>query len=221
MHLLIVEDDLSLGQTLSQALLLEGMTVEWVRTAQQAVAFAPANQYDCILLDLSLPDGQGIDLLKHWRAQALNYPIIIISAQSALETRLEGLDSGADDYILKPFATVELLSRIHAVVRRSVRQADDVWKIGKLSIVPKKQQVYLNDQQLTLTQREFMILQVLAQQAGDVISKNKLAEKLVPMGEAVDFGTLEVHMSNLRKKIGADKISTVRGVGYCLKVPST
>jgi two-component system response regulator QseB len=216
MHILLIEDDLDLGRALRQGLKTEGITSEWVRRAADAPRFVDDPAIDCVLLDLSLPDAAGIDLLTAWRRVGSGVPFIIITARSALEERLAGLDGGADDFLVKPFATAELVSRIRAVVRRSAQQAGEVWTFGDLQIEPKRYVARLDGEPLSLSPREFRLLLELARQVGAVVSKGDLAARLDPLGDPVDFGAIEVHVSNLRRKIGATRIRTVRGVGYLL-----
>ena len=170
----------------------------------------------CVLLDLTLPDGTGFDLLKRWRREGASVPIIIITARSALPDRLRGLDEGADDFLVKPFATAELVSRIRAVVRRYAQQANNVWTWGELEIEPRRHLARRDGLPLALSPREFRLLLELWREGGALIPKQELAQRLDPLSEAVDFATLEVHVSNLRRKIGAHRIRTVRGVGYML-----
>jgi two-component system, OmpR family, response regulator QseB len=216
MHILMVEDDLDLGRALLQGLKGEGITSEWVRRAADARRFVENDVIDCVLLDLSLPDGTGHELLAQWRAAGMMLPIIIITARSALEERLAGFDGGADDFLVKPFATVELVARIRAVVRRSVQQASDVWTFGELQIEPRSHLVRVAGTSLSLSPREFRLLLELCREAGTVVSKGVLARRLEPLGDPVDFSAIEVHVSNLRRRIGASRIRTVRGVGYML-----
>ncbi|MDX1915740.1 MAG: response regulator transcription factor [Methylophilus sp.] len=220
MHILLVEDDIELGNALQKVLKAEQLTSEWVRTASSAESFIQQCMFDCVLLDLSLPDGSGIELLKCWRKSGVVLPIIIITAQSSLEARLAGLDNGADDFVLKPFIPSELIARLHAVVRRYVRQAHSTWKLGNIEIESRTHTVKLNGQPIELSPREFAMLEELARNAGVVVSKDKLAIRLAPLGEPVEFSTLEVHVYNLRRKIGADLIKTVRGIGYMLNTNS-
>jgi two-component system response regulator QseB len=214
MHILLIEDDLDLGRSLQKALKAEGLTSEWVRRVMDAPSSVEASMFDCVLLDLTLPDGSGFELIQRWRRAHITVPIVVISARSGLEDRLTGLDGGADDFVVKPFATVELISRVRAVCRRSARQASDAWTFGRLSISPRKHLVMLDNIQVDLSPREYRILLEMAREAGTVVPKAALAQRLEPLGEAVDFSTLEVHLSNLRRKIGAERIKTVRGVGY-------
>jgi two-component system response regulator QseB len=216
MHILMVEDDLDLGRALRQGLKAEGITSEWVRRAADALISIDNEGIECVLLDVSLPDGTGYDLLSRWRVAGIKIPIIIITARSALEERLAGLDGGADDYLVKPFATAELVSRIRAVTRRSARQASELWTFGDLEIEPNRHVVRVAGEVLRLSPREFRLLLELSREAGTVVSKSVLAQRLDPLGDPVDFGAVEVHVSNLRRRIGPHRIRTVRGVGYML-----
>jgi two-component system, OmpR family, response regulator QseB len=216
MHILMVEDDLDLGRALRQGLKADGITSEWVRRAADALHLIESAVIDCVLLDVSLPDGTGYDLLSQWRRVGLNLPVIIITARSALEDRLAGFDGGADDFLVKPFATAELVARIRAVVRRSAQQASDVWTFGDLQIEPKKHLVRIAGRPVSLSPREFRLLLELSREPGAVVPKGTLAARLEPLGDPLDFTAVEVHLSNLRRRIGAQRIRTVRGVGYML-----
>lgn len=216
MHILIIEDDLDLGFALQQALRAEDISSEWRRSIADAPRSKQEMEFDCVLLDLTLPDGLGFDLLHRWRKAGIATPIIVITARSALDDRLAGLDGGADDFIIKPFATAELIARMRAVLRRYAQQASDVWTIGELQIEPRRYQARLAGARLDLSPREFHLLLELAREPGVVVPKGALAQRLEPLGDAIDFGALEVHLSNLRRKIGAQRIRTVRGIGYLL-----
>ena len=214
MHILIIEDDLDLGSALQQALKVEGISSAWVRRTADAPVPLDDAEFDCVLLDLSLPDGAGLDLLRRWRRAGNAVPIIIITARSALDDRLAGLDGGADDFVIKPFNTAELLSRMRAVLRRYARQASEVWTLGALQIEPRAYVARLDGALLDLSPREFNLLLELAREPGVVVPKGTLAQRLEPLGDALDFGAIEVHVSNLRRKIGPERIRTVRGIGY-------
>ncbi len=216
MHILIIEDDLDLGFALQQALQAEGISSVWLRRVADAPRSAIDPEFDCILLDIALADGNGFDLLKRWRAAGVTLPVIMITARSGLNDRLAGLDGGADDFIVKPFAMAELLSRLRAVLRRYARQASPLWTIGALQINPRSYQVWLDGIELELLRREIQLLLELARDPGTVIQKGVLAQRLEPLGDALNYSLLEVHISNLRRKIGAQRIRTVRGVGYML-----
>ncbi len=216
MHLLLVEDDLDLGTALQQALRNAGFTSEWLRTAADARRFVAANRYDCVLLDLGLPDGHGLELLRQWRAEGLATPLIVVTASDSLGDRLAGLDEGADDFLVKPFALPELVSRVRAVTRRAAQQAASRWVLGSLELDEPRRECTLAGAPVALSPREFDILVVLARAAGTVVAKHRLAQALAPLGEALDFNAIEVHVYNLRRKVGAARVQTVRGVGYRL-----
>ncbi len=216
MHLLMIEDDLDLGRALQQALKAEGLTSQWLRRTADAPLRLDDPSIDCVLLDLSLPDGSGFELLARWRSAGSQVPIVIITARSALEDTLLGLDGGADDFVVKPFATAELVSRIRAVLRRYAQQASEVWTVGDLQIEPRRHLARLAGVPLELSPREYRLLLELSREAGAVVPKGELSQRLEPLGDPVDFGAIEVHVSNLRRKIGAERIRTVRGVGYML-----
>jgi DNA-binding response OmpR family regulator len=214
MHILIIEDDLDLGQALAKALQANGLSCEWLRRVKDApLSFRDAG-YDGVLLDLSLPDGGGLDLLARWRSAGVTVPVIVITAKSALDDRLAGLDGGADDYVVKPFETVEIIARLRAVLRRCAQQASNVWIFGPLSIEPQANRATQDGLVLDLSRREFQLLLELAREPNTTIAKTLLAHRLEPLGDPVDFSTIDVHVSNLRRKIGARWIKTVRGIGY-------
>lgn len=214
MHLLIIEDDIDLGQALLAALKAEGLSALWVRKLADAPAGLGEPRPACILLDLSLPDGEGLDQLRRWRHEQLNIPVIVITARSALEDRLAGLHGGADDFIVKPFAVAELVARIWAVLRRSAQQASATWQLGEVTIEPRAHLAWRAGEPLDLSPREFRLLVELAREPGAIVSKGVLGQRMEPLGDPIDAATIEVHLSNLRRKVGADKIHTVRGVGY-------
>lgn len=216
MHILLVEDDLDLGPALLAALNAEGMSAQWVRRAGDARA-AMGPEVDLVLLDRALAGQEGLDLLRDWRARQCTTPVIVITARSALPDRLEGLDEGADDYLVKPFEIPELLSRVRAVHRRHSRQASEQWELGDLSVSPRSRQAWLHGELLALSAREFQLLLALAKDTDAVVPKQVLGQLLEPLGDPVDAATVEVHLSNLRRKIGAERIRTVRGVGYQLR----
>ncbi|PWF48463.1 response regulator [Massilia glaciei] len=218
MHILMIEDDLDLGLALQRALKAAGLSSEWLRSIAAAAEPFDTRPYDCVLLDLTLPDGTGMDLLRRWRRNGMAVPVIVITAKALLEDRLAGLDEGADDFIVKPFATAELVARVRAVLRRHAKQASNVWTLGELEIEPRKFEARLNGTRLDLSPREFHLILELAREPGAVVPKCELSQRLEPLGDPVDFGAIEVHVSNLRRKIGAGRIQTVRGIGYLLAV---
>lgn len=216
MHILLIEDDLDLGRALQAALRIDGHSSEWLRRVADAPPRLDDTAQDAVLLDQTLPDGNGHELLTRWRRQGSTVPVIVITARSALSERLAGFDGGADDYVVKPFEIPELLARLRSVLRRCAQQASDLWQLGDLSIEPRRRCVRLNEQELTLSPREYQLLLELARERGGVVAKRALAQRMEPLGEALDFGALEVHLANLRRKIGPERIGTMRGVGYWL-----
>lgn len=216
MNVLMIEDDLDLGRGLVATLKAQSIGCQWIRCAADAPESFAELDCDCVLLDLSLPDGEGHDLLARWRRKGVTVPVVIMTARSSLEDKLAGLDGGADDFLVKPFVPAELISRLRAVVRRSAQQASETWSVGPLEIEPAKHGVRLKGHAIELTPREFAVLRELARSPGTVVSKEKLSKRLSPFGEPLDTAVIEVHVFNLRKKIGADLIHTVRGIGYLL-----
>jgi DNA-binding response OmpR family regulator len=222
MHLLLVEDDLELGAELQRALSGYGLTSEWVRGTRHARAMTEGEcdddtpHFACVLLDSRLPDGDGIDLLLHWRRRSISMPVIVMSARDAVELRVAALDAGADDYVIKPCAPVEIASRIRAVVRRTAGQASQLWNVGALRIATGTREVRVDGEILPLSPKEYQIVVELARLPGETVSKQRLARAVAPLSEPLEFSALEWHIHNLRRKIGTQLIRTVRGVGYCL-----
>ena len=218
MHVLLIEDDMDLGAALLAALKLHGFSCEWLRRTTDASIRIDDGLVDCVLLDLNLPGGSGFDLLFRWRKSGSAAPVIVITARADLEDRLAGLDGGADDFLVKPFATEELLSRIRAVVRRYAQNASEVWSFGDLSVEPKAHVARLHGATLDLSPREFQLLLELCREPGVVVPKSLLAQRMEPLGEPLLYSTIEMHIFNLRRTIGAGRIRTVRGVGYSLVI---
>ncbi len=217
MHILLIEDDLDLGAALQAALRTEGHSSEWLRRAADAPPQLDPAAQDAVLLDQTLPDGDGSGLLARWRRQGSTVPVLVITARAALEDRLAGFDGGADDYVVKPFEMPELIARLRSVLRRCARQASDEWTLGGLTLQPRRQRALLDGVELALSPREYQLLLALAREGGDVVPKHLLAQRLAPLGEPMELGTLEVHLANLRRKVGAARIGTLRGVGYWLE----
>jgi DNA-binding response OmpR family regulator len=193
----------------------EGLTVLWHRSAAGVLGLE-ATGIDAVLLDLGLPQVDGMDLMRGWRRAGWLVPVMVISARAELSQRLAGLDEGADDYLAKPFAMAELISRLRALHRRHARQASERWRIGDLEIAPKESCAWVDGEALELSGREFQLLEALARNPEAVVSKSALGRRLQPLGEPLEGSVIEVHMSNLRRKIGAHRIRTLRGVGYQL-----
>jgi two-component system response regulator BasR len=216
---LLVEDDLDLGAGLQKALQGHGVRCVWVRRlsdAEHQLKADPDAEPCCVILDLGLPDGDGMSLLHRWRETGQSIPVIVLSAREAVDARVAGLDGGADDYVVKPVTTVELISRIRAVIRRRAGHDRSVWTIGELTIDVGRREVHLNTLPVPLSPKEFALLCELARNADKVVVKHRLARVIDPLGELPDFNALEVHVHNLRKKLGGELIRTVRGVGYLM-----
>lgn len=216
MRILLVEDDSMLGNALQRALKLEGFTVDWVRESEEAELALATGDYSMILLDLGLPGKGGLDLLAELRDRSNPVPVIILTARDSVSDRIRGLDTGADDYLVKPFDADELAARIRALQRRQAGRATPLIEHGPLSLNPATRELYCHGVRVYLSAREYVILAALMERPGALLSRATLEERLYGWGEEVESNAVEVHIHNLRKKIGADQIRTVRGVGYML-----
>jgi two-component system, OmpR family, response regulator QseB len=217
MRLLLLEDDLQLGKALHAALLQNGFQPVWVRRVQEAQQILSSEEFAMVLLDIGLSDGSGLDVLTWLRARKSTVPVMMLTARDALEDRVRGLDAGADDYLPKPFAVPELISRIRAIDRRSNGFAQELWRIGALAIEPAKHKVQLNGLPLELPLREYKLLIELARNVGRVVTRSKLEAALFDSDSDIESNALEVHVYHLRKKLGPERIRTIRGVGYALE----
>ena len=218
MRILLVEDDPMIGKTLHAALQQERYTVDWVKDGQAAkLALDTANgAYGLVLLDLGLPRKSGLDLLKEIRRAGNKVRVLIVTARDAVADRVAGLDAGADDYLVKPFSLDELGARMRALLRRDVAREDNVLRNGDLALDPAARTVTRNGALVDVSIREFALLAALLERPGAALSKSQLEERLYGWGEEVESNTVEVHVHNLRKKLGADAIRTIRGVGYVI-----
>jgi two-component system, OmpR family, response regulator QseB len=216
MRLLLLEDDLQLGKALQAALKQSEFQIVWVRRVQEAKALLATESYAVVLLDIGLPDGSGLDVLAWIRKQGSTVPVVMLTARDTVNDRIEGLDMGADDYMPKPFAIPELVSRIRAVSRRSAGFAEEVWRIGDLSVEPAKRRASLADTPLELSLREYTLLLELAKNAGRYVTRSQLEQAVFNTQTDIESNALEVHIHHLRKKLGAQRIQTIRGVGYLL-----
>lgn len=220
MKIFLIEDDMAIGRALLSVLQDVGHTVVWVRMAANATTEALADGYDAVLLDLGLPDGDGITVLRQLRAEGVKVPVLILTSRDSLEDRLTGFNVGADDYLIKPFEIPELLVRLRAIVRRaggSDEVAESVWKIGDLHLDESRVQVTRAGAPVLLSKTEFALLFALMKQSNRVLTRAELENGVLPHSEG---HTLDVHISNLRKKIGDGYIRTVRGVGYMVQTPA-
>lgn len=218
MRILVVEDDPMIGKTLQQALQQDGYAVDWVadgRAAQSAIAMAQ-NAYALVLLDLGLPRKGGIELLRELRREGNRVRVLVVTARDAVADRVAGLDAGADDYLTKPFSLDELTARMRALLRRDVAREDNVLRHGDLALDVSTHTVMKSGRPVDLSAREFALLAALLERPGAALSKAQLEERIYRWGDEVESNAVEVHVHNLRKKLGSETIRTLRGVGYAL-----
>jgi two-component system, OmpR family, response regulator QseB len=216
LRVVIVEDDLQLGAALSKALEQAGYDSVWVRRLSEARAQLTL-QPAAMILDINLPDGEGFTLLTEVRQRNHELPIIVMTARDGLSDRLRGLDNGADDYLVKPFAASELIARLRAVMRRAAGHATDQWHIGQVMIDIARRVVVVEQTEVALTPTEYRLLVELALSTGKVVLRDALIERLWSNAEQGSEAALEVQVHGLRRKIGAERIRTVRGAGYSLE----
>ncbi len=216
MKLLLTEDDAQLGEALQGILASNGYFVTWVRTAEDAQRFVQSEHFDLMLIDIVLPRMSGLDLLRWTRDRDTKSAVMMLTARDSILDRVLGLDSGADDYLPKPFATDELLSRIRALLRRRSSQKSSIWQVGGLIIDTARRQVTIDGIAANLSQREYELLWRLASNPGQVLTRRQLTSGS-DVQYCVDSNAVDVHIYSLRKKLGNDLIGTVRGVGYVLE----
>jgi two-component system response regulator QseB len=213
---LLVEDDPMIGRAVVEGMQGDGYAVDWVRDGVEAQTALMHDVYDVALLDLGLPRKDGLELLRGLRRSSVELPVLIITARDAVADRIAGLDSGADDYLVKPFSLDELLARTRAVLRRRAGRASPEVSFGALMLDPVKRRVAFRGRAVELSAREFAVLEALAREPGAVISRAKLEESVYGWGEEVGSNSVEVHLHHLRRKLDAKLIRNVRGVGYRL-----
>jgi two-component system, OmpR family, response regulator len=214
MRILLVEDDEEIARRLIARLLASGFMVEHAEDGQAALDIASPGQFSAIILDLGLPDINGLELVRQWRASGVSAPILILSARGTWEEKVAALNLGADDYVVKPARAEELAARLHALLRRASGQSNPIISAGNVRIDPTSKEVFLNDNSLSLTQMEYRLLVNFVMRAGHLISQFEILDYLYPMDSERDLNTIEVHIGRLRRKIGKDAITTVRGLGY-------
>jgi two-component system, OmpR family, response regulator QseB len=217
MHVLLLEDDLQLGAALRTSLAKSEFTPVWVRRVQEAKEQLLQRSFAAALLDIGLADGSGLEVLTWLREAGNNVPVIMLTARDSVNDRIHGLESGADDYLPKPFAIPELVSRVRALCRRSAGFAEKVWRVGNLSIEPDRQRATLDGQALDLAPREFSLLLELARHAGRFVTRSALEQAIFADSATIESNALEVYVHHLRKSLGAERIRTIRGVGYLLE----
>lgn len=216
MRILLVEDDLPLAQALQQSLRYEGFVVNHVENGKDALAALAIPEHDMAILDLGLPDMDGLQVLKKLRAKKQSTPVIILTARDTIEQRVQGLDFGADDYLVKPFDINELLARLRVIERRLGTADSAVININAVKLDSAAHKVFLNGQELNCSKKEYMVLKALMENAGRIQSREQIEARLYEWGEEVISNAVEVHVHNLRKKLPDKFIQTVRGVGYTI-----
>jgi len=205
-----------IGAAAQKGLRSEGHTVDWVRDGPRADIAVAGGGYDLVLLDLGLPRKDGLTLLRGWRTRGLDVPVLIITARDAVSDRVAGLDAGSDDYLVKPFDLDELSARVRAVLRRRSGRADAVVKLGALELDTAARRVRFKGKEVGLSAREYALLEALADRPGAYLSRSQLEERLYGWDEEIASNAVEVHIHALRRKLGAETIRNVRGLGYTL-----
>ncbi|MCI3944446.1 response regulator [Pseudomonas syringae] len=217
MRLLLIEDDVALGEGIHQALSREGYTVDWIKDGSSALHALLSESFDLAILDVGLPTLDGFEVLRRLRHSGSTLPVMILTARDATEDRITGLDSGADDYLIKPFDVSELKARLRALLRRSAGRARVLIEHAGIRLDPSTQQVSYHDAAVTLTPKEYQLLYELLSPPGRVMTRERLMQLLYGWNEEAESNTLEVHIHHLRKKFSSTLIRTIRGVGYLVE----
>jgi two-component system OmpR family response regulator/two-component system response regulator QseB len=216
MRILVVEDDPLLGDGIRAGLAQAGFATDWVQDGRAGELALETRSHDAVVLDLGLPRLAGIELLRRMRAGANKTPVLILTARDAVEDRIKGLDSGADDYVVKPFDLHELAARLRALIRRSAGEAAPVLRVGEIALDPAARRAQYRGAPLDLPAREYALLHALMLSAGRVLTREQLSERLYAWGEEVESNAIDVHIHHLRRKLAPQLIRTVRGVGYLM-----
>ncbi|MBD8882235.1 MULTISPECIES: response regulator [Rhodanobacter] len=216
MHIMLVEDDAELGEAIRHALVQQSCAVTWLRNGREAMLGLDDQSADLVLLDLGLPDRDGFDVLAEARRKGIRTPILVMTARDGLEARVRGLDLGADDYLVKPFHLEELSARIRSLIRRTRGLADNIIEAGDLRMNLATGDVAFRGAAVTLTRREFALLRALMERAGRIVHRETLENSVYGIDNPVEGNALEVQVHWLRRKLSADTIRTVRGIGYML-----
>lgn len=214
----MVEDERALAEQLQAALGDSGYAVDRAGTGEQADYLARTERYDAILLDLGLPRGDGLTLLRQWRESGMTAPVLILTARGTWSEKVLGIDSGADDYVAKPFQVEEVIARTRALIRRAHGHASPELRCGAVTLDPRQSRVTINGRPVALTSHEYRTLSYLMHQHGRVVSRSELTEHLYAQNFDRDSNTVEVFVARLRRKLGASSIETVRGLGYRMKI---
>jgi len=219
MRLLLAEDDRMIGESLRGALRQAGFAVDWVRDGRAADGTLASERFDLVLLDLGLPQRDGMEVLAALRARGDRTPVIVLTARDALASRVQGLDAGADDYLVKPFELDELLARIRALIRRHTGRAEPAIEVGGVSLDPATREVRRDGAPIVLSAREYAVLEALMLRPGAILSRAQLEDRLYGWGEELESNAISVYVHQLRRKLGDGIIHTVRGVGYYVGAP--
>lgn len=219
MRVLLIEDDPIIGDGIVAGLTDLDYAVDWFTDGRQGLEAGKGADYDAVVLDLSLPSADGLDILREWRSSGRMLPVLVLTARSSLENRVEGLNLGADDYLGKPFALEELNARLRALIRRSNGQAAPVLAHGDVTFDPERRAVYRHGREISMSPKETMLVELFLLRKNSVLSKEQIEEKLYPWGEEVVSNAVGVHVHHIRKKLGDGFIKTVHGVGYALGEP--
>lgn len=214
MRLLLVEDDAMIGEAVLHVLRAEHYAVDWVRDGSMADEALRTEQYDLVLLDLGLPKRDGLEVLRALRARHNSVPVLVATARDAIGDRIAGLDAGADDYVVKPYDTDELLARLRALLRRSAGRGEPLFEHRGVSLNPATREATVQGAPVSLSAREWAVLEPLLARPGVVLTRGQLEEKLFSWKDDVSSNAVEVYIHGVRKKLGADLIQTVRGLGY-------
>lgn len=216
MRILLIEDDRLIGDGIKAGLGKLGFSVDWLTDGEQGMAALDAATWDAVVLDLSLPQRDGLEILRSWRSRGKDIPVLILTARDAVAQRVEGLQQGADDYLCKPFALSEVAARLQALIRRRHGQLQPTLTHGALTLDPAGRTVTLNSEPVELKPRELALLELFMLNSGRVLTRAQLEEKLYSWDQDVSSNAVEVHIHHLRKKLGSAFIRTVHGVGYTL-----
>jgi two-component system OmpR family response regulator/two-component system response regulator QseB len=219
MRILLVEDDRMIGESIRTALRQDGSAVDWVRDGRSAESTLATEEFDLVLLDLGLPQRDGLELLQAMRSRHDQTPVIVLTARDALSDRVAGLDAGADDYLVKPFELEELAARIRAVVRRKAGRGEPAVEIGEVRLDPSMRQVTRGGEPVVLSAREYAVLEALMARPGAILSRTQIEDRLYGWGDAIESNAVSVYIHQLRRKLGSDFIRNVRGVGYYVGRP--
>lgn len=216
MRILLVEDDRPLAEGLQQSLRREGYSVDWVNNGKNAIDAVAGGDCELVILDLGLPDMDGISVLKSIKKSSKDLPVLILTARDGIDSKVVGLDLGADDYIAKPFNMAELQARLRVIERRIGTSSSAIVSIGSVDLDTAAHAITVDKKSINVSRREYMIVKSLMENAGRIQSKSQLETRLYEWGDEVASNTIEVHVSNVRKKLPKDFINTVRGVGYII-----